>query len=74
MITIGRAEGDFIVKSGLAQMTKRGLIMDVVTADQARIAQEAGVSVHSFIHLFIYSFVHLFFYSFTHLFINSFVH
>ncbi|XP_023336311.1 pyridoxal 5'-phosphate synthase subunit SNZERR isoform X2 [Eurytemora carolleeae] len=38
----GRAEGDFIVKSGLAQMTKRGLIMDVVTADQARIAQEAG--------------------------------
>ena len=33
-----------MVKSGLAQMSKGGLIMDVVNADQARIAEEAGVS------------------------------
>lgn len=30
------------VKRGLAEMLKGGVIMDVVTADQARIAQEAG--------------------------------
>ncbi len=30
------------VKSGLAEMLKGGVIMDVVTADQARIAEEAG--------------------------------
>jgi len=30
------------VKRGLAQMLKGGVIMDVVTADQARIAEEAG--------------------------------
>ena len=34
--------GTFTVKSGHAQMLKGGVIMDVVTADQARIAQEAG--------------------------------
>ena len=34
--------GTFAVKSGHAQMLKGGVIMDVVTADQARIAQEAG--------------------------------
>src|SRR3712207_4618712 len=32
----------FKVKSGLAQMLKGGLIMDVVTADQAKIAEDAG--------------------------------
>jgi pyridoxal 5'-phosphate synthase pdxS subunit len=30
------------VKAGLAQMLKGGVIMDVVNADQARVAQEAG--------------------------------
>ncbi len=34
--------GTFAVKTGLAQMLKGGVIMDVVTADQARIAEEAG--------------------------------
>ena len=30
------------VKAGLAQMLKGGVIMDVVTAEHARIAEEAG--------------------------------
>ncbi|HIE21651.1 MAG TPA: pyridoxal 5'-phosphate synthase lyase subunit PdxS, partial [Acidimicrobiia bacterium] len=30
------------VKRGLAEMLKGGVIMDVVNADQARIAEEAG--------------------------------
>ena len=34
--------GTFIVKSGHAQMLKGGVIMDVVNAEQARIAQESG--------------------------------
>lgn len=34
--------GTFKVKSGLAKMSKGGLIMDVVNAKQARIAEEAG--------------------------------
>lgn len=34
--------GSFKVKSGLAQMLKGGVIMDVVTPEQARIAEEAG--------------------------------
>ena len=34
--------GTLTVKSGHAQMLKGGVIMDVVTAEQARIAQEAG--------------------------------
>lgn len=34
--------GTFVVKAGLAQMLKGGIIMDVVTAEQARIAEEAG--------------------------------
>jgi len=34
--------GTWQVKSGLAQMLKGGVIMDVVTADQAKIAEEAG--------------------------------
>jgi pyridoxal 5'-phosphate synthase pdxS subunit len=34
--------GSFIVKKGLAQMLKGGVIMDVVTPEHARIAEEAG--------------------------------
>ena len=34
------------VKRGLAEMLKGGVIMDVVTADQARIAEEAGRRRH----------------------------
>ncbi len=34
--------GTFKVKKGLAQMLKGGVIMDVVTAEHARIAEEAG--------------------------------
>ena len=34
--------GDWRVKSGLAQMLKGGVIMDVVTPDHARIAEDAG--------------------------------
>ncbi len=34
--------GTFKVKSGLAQMLKGGVIMDVVNPDQARIAEESG--------------------------------
>ena len=32
----------FNVKKGLAQMLKGGVIMDVVTADHAKIAEDAG--------------------------------
>jgi pyridoxal 5'-phosphate synthase pdxS subunit len=35
-------KGTFKVKSGLAQMLKGGVIMDVVTAAQAKIAEDAG--------------------------------
>jgi pyridoxal 5'-phosphate synthase pdxS subunit len=34
--------GTFTVKKGLAQMLKGGVIMDVVTAEHARIAEDAG--------------------------------
>ena len=34
--------GTFALKKGLAQMLKGGVIMDVVTAEHARIAEEAG--------------------------------
>ena len=34
--------GTFAVKAGMAQMLKGGVIMDVVTPEQARIAEEAG--------------------------------
>ena len=34
--------GTHLVKTGLAEMLKGGVIMDVVTAEQARIAQDAG--------------------------------
>jgi pyridoxal 5'-phosphate synthase pdxS subunit len=35
-------KGTFTVKSGLARMLKGGVIMDVTTAEQARIAEKAG--------------------------------
>src|ERR1044071_7769087 len=35
-------KGTFTVKKGLAQMLKGGVIMDVVTPEHARIAEEAG--------------------------------
>jgi pyridoxal 5'-phosphate synthase pdxS subunit len=38
----GPAPPSFTVKAGLAQMLKGGVIMDVVNAEQARIAEEAG--------------------------------
>ncbi len=34
--------GTFVLKAGLAQMLKGGVIMDVVTPEHARIAEEAG--------------------------------
>src|SRR6188508_1351773 len=37
-----RETGTFTVKSGLAEMLKGGVIMDVTTADQAKIAEDAG--------------------------------
>ncbi|MBI2070049.1 MAG: pyridoxal 5'-phosphate synthase lyase subunit PdxS [Elusimicrobia bacterium] len=37
-----KTTGTWTVKSGLAQMFKGGVIMDVTTADQAKIAEEAG--------------------------------
>ncbi|MFL5767058.1 MAG: pyridoxal 5'-phosphate synthase lyase subunit PdxS [Actinomycetota bacterium] len=37
-----RDTGTFRVKSGLAEMLKGGVIMDVTTADQAKIAEDAG--------------------------------
>ncbi|CAN8102073.1 unnamed protein product [Discula destructiva] len=38
----GTSKTSFAVKAGLAQMLKGGVIMDVVNAQQARIAEEAG--------------------------------
>lgn len=35
-------KGTFIIKSGLAQMLKGGVIMDVVNSDHAKIAEKAG--------------------------------
>ena len=37
-----RETGTFRVKAGLAEMLKGGVIMDVTTAEQAKIAEEAG--------------------------------
>ncbi|GAB4526647.1 MAG: pyridoxal 5'-phosphate synthase lyase subunit PdxS [Anaerolineae bacterium] len=42
MSTNGKETGTFRVKAGLAQMLKGGVIMDVTSAEQARIAEEAG--------------------------------
>jgi pyridoxal 5'-phosphate synthase pdxS subunit len=39
-----RDEATFRVKSGLAEMLKGGVIMDVVTAEQAKVAEEAGAA------------------------------
>jgi len=39
-----RESATFRVKSGLAEMLKGGVIMDVVTADQARIAEASGAA------------------------------
>ena len=39
-----RDEATFRVKAGLAEMLKGGVIMDVVTAEHARIAEEAGAA------------------------------
>lgn len=38
-------EGTFKVKAGMAQMAKGGIVMDVTNAEQARIAEEAGVCI-----------------------------
>ena len=40
--TVGSNPGTARVKRGLAEMLKGGVIMDVVTAEQARIAEDAG--------------------------------
>src|SRR6202030_4136955 len=39
-----REEATFRVKTGLAEMLKGGVIMDVVSAAQATVAEEAGAS------------------------------
>src|SRR6059058_725978 len=39
-----RDEATFRVKAGLAEMLKSGVIMDVVTAEQAKIGEDAGAS------------------------------
>src|SRR5881398_32960 len=39
-----RDEATFRVKAGLAEMLKGGVIMDVVNAEQARIAEDAGAA------------------------------
>src|SRR6201988_343763 len=39
-----RDESTFTVKAGLAEMLKGGVIMDVVTPDQAKIAEAAGAA------------------------------
>jgi len=41
-VTAEHKTGTFKVKAGMAQMAKGGIIMDVVNAEQARIAEEAG--------------------------------
>src|SRR5512135_1871470 len=39
-----RDEATFAVKAGLAEMLKGGVIMDVVTPEQAKIAEDAGAA------------------------------
>ena len=41
-VSNGVLKGSFKVKAGLAEMLKGGVIMDVVTPEQARMAEEAG--------------------------------
>jgi len=43
-ITRVREESTFRTKAGLAEMLKGGVIMDVVTAEQARVAESAGAA------------------------------
>jgi pyridoxal 5'-phosphate synthase glutaminase subunit Pdx2 len=43
-LQVVRDEATFRVKAGLAEMLKGGVIMDVVTADQAAIAEAAGAA------------------------------
>src|SRR6266511_837527 len=40
--TANTSKATWTVKSGLAQMLRGGVIMDVVTAEHAKIAEEAG--------------------------------
>ena len=42
MVDMAAETGTFAVKKGLAQMLKGGVIMDVVTPEHARIAEDAG--------------------------------
>src|SRR3977135_3006931 len=44
MVSQPHETGTFRVKRGLAEMLKGGVIMDVVTPDQAKIAEDAGAS------------------------------
>lgn len=44
-------EGTIKVKQGLAQMLKGGVIMDVMTVEQAKIAEAAGMTYPSIILL-----------------------
>src|SRR3954470_23591684 len=44
ILPVMRDESTFRVKAGLAEMLKGGVIMDVVTADEAKIAEDAGAS------------------------------
>ena len=44
MSTARHGDGHFRVKAGLAEMLKGGVIMDVVTAEQAKIAEDAGAA------------------------------
>src|SRR3954451_24482429 len=43
-MTTMRETATFRVKAGLAEMLKGGVIMDVVTPDHARIAEQAGAA------------------------------
>ncbi len=42
--TTPRDEATFTVKAGLAEMLKGGVIMDVVTSEQAKVAEDAGAA------------------------------
>src|SRR5215210_5112951 len=44
MVSQPHETGTFRVKRGLAEMLKGGVIMDVVTPDQAKVAEDAGAS------------------------------
>ena len=41
---LGKQQGTVLVKRGLAEMLKRGVIMDVVKPDHAKIAEDAGAA------------------------------